>query len=51
MPMRTLYFFVITDANGCPTTSATVAPPTNLYWLIASQVNVSCNGGLTDQLH
>ncbi|MBB1194593.1 hypothetical protein DNC80_13060, partial [Flavobacterium sp. SOK18b] len=41
-----LYTFVITDANGCPTTtSATVTPITNPTVAVASQVNVSCTGG------
>lgn len=40
------YTFVITDDNGCPTTTtATVAPITNPTVAVASQVNVSCNGG------
>ncbi|WP_348798281.1 T9SS type B sorting domain-containing protein [Flavobacterium adhaerens] len=40
------YTFTITDANGCQTTAqATVIARTNPAVAVASQVNVSCNGG------
>lgn len=40
------YTIAITDANGCTTTaSATVAPIADPSLAIATQVNVSCNGG------